>query len=168
MAFHKKILHSAGLAPCRPLRSRPADMDLLRHLAFVLAADGQRDAALAHAERACELAPHDARAWSDRGCIHGLLGEWREAVAQFSAALDVERDFAVGWHNFGVGLARLGEMRAAWRALRNAFLLAGRAETCLALGHVLAETGRVEAAIDNFTRAETLGCALITPSRRPR
>ena len=37
---------------------------------------------------------------------------------------------------------------------RNAVLLAGRAETCLALGHLLAEAGFVEAAIESFTRAE--------------
>jgi Flp pilus assembly protein TadD len=167
MSSDRNISHGAGPAPFEPLRSRPADMDLLRHLAFVLAADGQRDAALAHATRACDLAPHDARTWSDRGCVHDLLGDGREAVAQFSAALDVERDFAVGWHNLGVGLARLGETRAALRALRNAFLLAGRAETCLALGHVLAGAGLVEAAIENFARAEALGCAVTAPSRRP-
>jgi Flp pilus assembly protein TadD len=164
MSFQKSILQDAVPAPFEPLRSRPADMDLLRHLAFVLAADGQRAAALAHAERACELAPHDARTWSDRGCILDLLGDCRGAVAQFSAALDVEGDFAVGWHNLGVGLARLGETSAAWRALRNAFLLAGRAETCLALGHVLAKIGLVDAAIENFARAEALGCAATATS----
>lgn len=147
-----------------PLRSRLADMDLLRHLAFVLAADGQREAALAYAARACELAPRDPRTWSDRGCVHDLLGEWREAVTQYSAALDIDRDFAVGWHNLGVTLARLGDTRAALRALRNAALLASRAETCLALGHLLAGSGLVDAALESFARAEALGGGLTATS----
>ncbi len=147
---------SATAAPAL-MRSRAMDRDLLRHLSFVLADDGQREIALEYASRACELAPHDARAWSDRGCVQAAFGDWRQAVEQFSNAVARDHDFAIGWHNLGVALARLGDARGALRALRNAFLLADLPETCLALGHVLAGTGLVDAALDSFARAEALG-----------
>ena len=143
------------------LRSRPADMDLLRHLAFTLANCGRRNDALHHAARACELKPHDPRTWSDHGCIHAIFGDLRGAVVRYSAAIDIDRDFAVGWHNLGVALARLGDPRGAFTALRNAHLLdAARAETCHALGELLAATGLLEAALTNFARAEELDHAV--------
>jgi Flp pilus assembly protein TadD len=139
-------------------RSRPGEMDLLRHLAFVLAGNGKRAAALEHAARACELAPRDPRTWSDRGCVHALLGDLREAVVQYSRAIEVDGDFAVGWHNLGVTLARLGDARGAFRALRNAQLLdERRACTCVAIGNLLVDTGLFDAALASFERAEQLG-----------
>jgi Flp pilus assembly protein TadD len=138
-------------------RSRPAEMDLLRHLAFVLAGNGKRSAALEHAARACELSPRDPRTWSDRGCVYAMLGEWREAVVQYSRSLEVDADFVVGWHNLGLTLARLGDPRGAFRALRNAQLLdERRAGTCLALGKLLVDTGLFDAALASFARAEQL------------
>jgi Flp pilus assembly protein TadD len=140
------------------LRSSPADLDLLRHLAFTLAGAGRRAEAMWHAARACELKPFDPRAWSDRGCVHVMLGDLRPAVVHYSTAIEIERDFAVGWHNLGVTLARLGDTRGAVRALRNAFLLEGRVDTCLALGRLLADTGLLDAALASFARAEELAC----------
>jgi Flp pilus assembly protein TadD len=138
-------------------RSRAADMDLLRHLAFVLAGNGKRAAALEHAARACELSPRDPRTWSDRGCVQAMLGELREAAVSYTHALELDRDFTVGWHNLGVTLARLGHTRAAFCALRNAQLLDGRrACTCIALGRLLADTGLLDAALVSFARAEQL------------
>ncbi len=138
------------------LRSRPADMDLLRHLAFTLAGAGRHAEAAWHAARACELKPRDPRAWSDRGCVHVMLGDLRAALHHYWTAIEVERDFAVAWHNLGVTLARLGDSRGAVRALRNAFLLEGRPDTCLALGRLLADSGLVDAALASFARAEEL------------
>jgi Flp pilus assembly protein TadD len=138
------------------LRSRSADMDLLRHLAFTLAGAGRHAEATRHAARACELKPGDPRTWSDRGCVHHMLGDLRAATLHYWTAIEVERDFAVAWHNVGVTLARMGDTRGAVRALRNAFLLEGRADTCLALGRLLADSGLVDAALASFARAEEL------------
>lgn len=139
------------------LPTRAADMDLLRHLAFTLAGCGRRADALRHAARACELRPHDPRALSDHGCIHALCGDLRGALSRYNAALDVDRDFAVGWHNLGVALARLGDSRAACRAFRNALLLDDQcAETWLALGKLLVDVGLPERALPTFERAERL------------
>jgi superkiller protein 3 len=144
------------------LRSRPADLDLLRHLAFALAGAGRYAEATWHAARACELNPYDPRAWSDRGCVHAILGDLRVALLHWWTAIEVERDFAVAWHNLGVTLARVGDKRGAMRALRNAFLLEGRPDTCLALGRVLADTGLVDAALASFARAEELELCRVT------
>jgi Flp pilus assembly protein TadD len=143
--------------PAHPwLRSRPADLDLLRHLAFTLARAGRGAEATSHAARACELEPWDPRTWSDRGCVHAMLGDLRPALLNYQTAIGIDRDFAVAWHNLGVTLARIGDARAAVRALRNAFLLEGRPDTCFALGRLLADTGLVDAALASFARAEEL------------
>lgn len=138
------------------LRSRSHDMDLLRHLAFTLAGAGRHTEATWHAARACELRPWDPRTWSDRGCVHHMLGDLHAATIHYWSAIDVEHDFAVAWHNLGVTLAEVGDTRGAVRALRNAFLLEGRPESCLALGRLLADSGLVDAALASFARAEQL------------
>src|SRR5262249_28031410 len=117
---------------------------------------GRHAEAAWHVARACEIRPWDPRTWSDRGCVHALSGDTRAALTHYSTAIELDGDFAVAWHNRGVILARIGDTRAAVRALRNAFLLEGRAETCLALGRLLADTGLVDAALENFVRAEQL------------
>jgi Flp pilus assembly protein TadD len=138
-------------------RTHDSQMNLLRHLAFVLADNGERAAALENAERACELSPRDPGAWSDRGCVHAMLGELRQAVVSYARALEIDCDFTVGWHNLGVTLARLGYARAAFRALRHAQMLDGkRARTCLEMGKLLADAGLLDAALANFARAEQL------------
>ena len=142
----------------RLLRSRPADMDLLRHLAFTFAGCGRYAEAHAHAAKACELRPDDPRTWSDHGCIHALLGDLRGAVSRYRAAIDVDPDFAVGWHNLGVAQACLGLSRQACHAFRTALALDERcAETWLALGALLTEVGLLERALATFDRAERLG-----------
>jgi Flp pilus assembly protein TadD len=138
------------------LRSRPAELDLLRHLAFTLAGAGRHAEATWHAARACELKPRDPRTWSDRGCVHAMLGDLPAASTSYQTAIEIDRDFAVAWHNLGVTLVRLGDTRGAVRALRNAFLLEGRPDTCFALGRLLADTGLVDAALASFARAEEL------------
>ena len=139
------------------LRSRPADMDLLRRLAFTLAGCGRGADALRHAARACELQPHDPRTWSDHGCVLALFGELRAAAIRFRAAIDVDGKFAVGWHNLGVALARLGQSRDACRAYRNALAFdEDCAQTWFALGKLLADVGLPERAMTIFDRAERL------------
>jgi len=152
------MTHPLSLTPgAQLLRSRASDMDLLRHLAFTLAACGRHGDADQHAARACELRPDDPRTWSDHGCIHALSGDVRGAVTRYRAAIDVDRDFAVGWHNLGVALARLGQAREACRAYRNALILDERcAETWFALGKLLLDVGLPERALSTFERAERL------------
>ena len=146
-------MHSAT---SRDALLRSPRMDLLRHLAFTLAGAGRHAEAAWHAARACELKPYDPRTWSDRGCVHHMLGDLRVAMIHYWTAIEVERDFAVAWHNLGVTLVRMGDTRGAVRALRNAFLLEGRPDTCLALGRLLADSGLVDAALASFARAEEL------------
>jgi Flp pilus assembly protein TadD len=139
------------------LRSRTADMDLLRRLAFTLAGCGRRTDALEHAARACELRPHDPRTWSDHGCILASFGDLCGAITRYRAAIDVDGSFATGWHNLGVALARLGKSRDACRAYRNALVLDEHcAETWLALGRLLVDVGLPERALATFERAERL------------
>jgi len=139
------------------LRSRAADLDLLRQLAFTFAGCGREADAHLHAARACELRPHDPRTWSDHGCIHALFGDLRGALSRYQAAIDVDREFAAGWHNLGVAFARLGRSRDACRAYRNALALDEHcAETWFALGKLLADAGLSERALSTFERAERL------------
>jgi Flp pilus assembly protein TadD len=51
-------------------RRAPEDADPYRHLGQLLAAGGDILPAYRNAPRACELAPDDARCWSDRGRVY--------------------------------------------------------------------------------------------------
>jgi cytochrome c-type biogenesis protein CcmH/NrfG len=71
-----------------------------------------------------------------------------------SRLLRNDADDADAWHTLGVALVALGNRAGAVTALRNAILLDGeRAQTQLALGKLLFDTGRVDDALRCFERA---------------
>ena len=62
-----------------------------------------------------------------------------------------EADDADAWHALGMMLAALGDRAGAFTALRNAMRLDGnRADTHLALGNLLFDTGRCDEALRCF------------------
>ncbi len=114
------------------------DADAHRYLALVHAAQGRRGLAVRAARRACELAPADARTWSDLGRVHIHAGKSLEAIECFRRAVQLDPRYADGWHNLGTALKQSGEREPTFAALKNALLLdPARAETYLNLGNLL-------------------------------
>lgn len=72
-----------------------------------------------------------------------------------------ELDGAAIWHDLGTARARLADRAGAFKALRNALLLdGGRAQTHLALGKPLFDTGCVDDALDCLACAVALDPSL--------
>ena len=81
----------------------------------------------------------------------------RAVVARCSRLLRIDANNSDVWHALGTALAALGDRAAAFTALRNAVLLdAGRANTYLALGKLLFDTGRLDDALRCFDCAAAL------------
>ena len=81
----------------------------------------------------------------------------RDAVERCSQVLRLNADDAETWHALGAALAALGDRAGAFTALRNSALLdETRAQTHLALGELLFDTGRLDDALRCFECAAAL------------
>ena len=75
---------------------------------------------------------------------------------QFPA--ESETNDAEAWHALGITLAARGDRAGAFSALRNALRLdGGRADSHLALGNLLFDTGRLDEALRCFELAAASG-----------
>ncbi|MGD9850593.1 MAG: sulfotransferase [Nitrospirales bacterium] len=132
------------------------DPDAYRHLGQIYSFIGKRDPALQAATRATELAPGDARTWSDLGRVHVRLHEWTLAIQAFARAVDLDPQYADGWHNLGAALKQIGNRERAFAALKRALQIdQTRAETYLTLGNLLVDAEQLEDAIQCFHFAAT-------------
>lgn len=87
----------------------------------------------------------------------------RAVVARCTRLLRRDTNNPEVWHALGTALATLGDRAAAFTALRNAVMLDGnRADTHLAMGKLLFETGRLDDALRcfDFAAALTPECGL--------
>ncbi len=75
-------------------------MDKPRHAYLGL---GQLDDALFSYEKALELDPVNAPAWSNRGNALGILGRYADAVASCDKALAIDPENANAWIGEGCG-----------------------------------------------------------------
>ncbi|HEY6124376.1 MAG TPA: hypothetical protein VIV63_06975 [Steroidobacteraceae bacterium] len=90
--------------------------------------------------------------------VHHDIERARSVVLQCSHTLFRDARDADAWHALGVALVSLGDRVAAFIALRNAALLDGRrANTQLALGNLLFDSGRVDDAVRCFECVESEG-----------
>ena len=94
---------------------------------------GDFQTALAWLQRAVRLAPGDFTNRNALGLCLQALGQAREALREFDAALACKPDFAPGHCNRGASLEALGDLKAAEDAYLRALELAP--------GHVVAVTG---------------------------
>lgn len=77
-----------------------------------------------------------------------------------------EANDADAWHALGMTLAARGDRAGAFSALRNALRLdGGRADTHLALGNLLFDTGRLDEALRCFELAAASGDFNYDPTR---
>jgi len=146
---------SAALNLCNEqLLQTPADADTHRHLGQLHALQNHRTEALHHAQRACELAPDDARSWSDFGRVLASAGRIDDAILCFAESVDVDPRYADGWHNLGTALKKNRDYEGAFNALKTALRLQPtRADSYLNLGNLLIEAGQFDDAVECFERA---------------
>jgi tetratricopeptide (TPR) repeat protein len=146
---------AGALAQCRDVISgAPHLADGHRHLGQILAACREFLPARRSAQRACELAPGDARCWSDLGRVCALESRFEDAARHFAQAVRIDPLYADGWHNLGTALHRAGRRAPAFDAYKRALSVQpDRAETYLALGNLLVAGGQYDDAVECFERA---------------
>ncbi len=146
---------TGGREMCRArLRIAPRDADGHRYLALLLATQGDGVGAVSAVRRACELAPGDARCWSDAGRILAHAGRFGDAIGFFERATLVDGRCVDAWHNLGVAWHRLGDPPRAFAPLKTALALDDtRADSWLALGNLLLTTQQLDDALLCFERA---------------
>ena len=72
------------------------------HRAFVRKQLGDHAGAFADVEKALLLAPDDPDAWTMKGNLHLLYGEFEEAIAHFDRAVSLTSDHANALFNRGL------------------------------------------------------------------
>lgn len=71
------------------------------------------DGALLHAERAMELAPRDALAYTALAAAHYRLGRWSDAIADANTSLDLKGEQIEAWLLLAMAHWQLGEEKEA-------------------------------------------------------
>ncbi|MEZ6185969.1 MAG: tetratricopeptide repeat protein [Planctomycetota bacterium] len=76
--------------------------------AVAMSKSGGAIEALAQLDRALELDPRNALAWSNRGVAHGSLGRHTEAIEDYTRAIELDPGLVFAWINRGVAHGSLG------------------------------------------------------------
>jgi tetratricopeptide (TPR) repeat protein len=116
------------------------------NLAIAAIAIKRWDEADAALDKALALLPNDVRALGARGLVAAGQGRLDAAVAAYTAALKLAPGAATLRHNLAAALRSQGRPEAAMAALGTPTL----ADSAALHGHLLADLGRFDAAIDRY------------------
>ena len=98
--------------------------------------------------------PHNARAHNNVGNALARVGSLDEAIAHYSAALQIKPDYAEAHNNLGLALAKQGSVNEAIAHYSAALQMKpDSAEAHNNLGLALAEQGSVNEAIAHYSAA---------------
>jgi len=125
-------------------------------LAYLLAAQGRFDEAVAEIERAQELDPLSVSIMSDIGDIHLWAGRYDQAIAHVREALELEPNYAVAHNVLGMALLKQQRTGEAIRELELAARLEELPRMLSTLGYAYAVTGRRDDALRIRQRLEAL------------
>ena len=115
---------------------------------------GQHAEALTCHERALEINPRYADAWSNKGVALAGLGRLHEALTCFERALEINPRLAGAWYNKGKALAHLGRLDEALTCYERALETNPRcADAWYNKGVALAYLGRHAEALTCYERA---------------
>ena len=97
----------------RALELRPDDVPTHLHLAELLLALGENEAAYDQFQRALELSPSEAAARGGLGRAAGALGRPEEAVEHLTRALELQPRATIAHYQLALAYRKLGDMEAA-------------------------------------------------------
>jgi tetratricopeptide (TPR) repeat protein len=139
--------HDAAIAAYnKALAIDPRAAATWTNLATAAIAASRWDDAAAALERALALTPNDPRALGAKGLVEAGRGRQAEAVDAYRAALKLAPGDAKVRHNLAVALRRLDRPEEAMAALGAPEL----ADSAALRGHLLADLGQFEAAIEDY------------------
>jgi tetratricopeptide (TPR) repeat protein len=144
----------------RAVEHDPQDAESLNNCGQVLVRLGRPAEALAYFERAIAL---NAETWSfhfNYARAYGLLGQWEQAVEQYTEASRLFPDDEVTEYNFGLALLKTGDAASAAEHFRRAIALSPlEADFYLSLAMASDRLGQ-----DSETRAALLRYLELQPS----
>jgi tetratricopeptide (TPR) repeat protein len=121
--------------------------DLLRR-------QGRLNHALEAAQQAAaHFGPEAAMPLALQGAALSEMGRTKDAVKALEAALELDGNMALAWHELAYAAYRVGELPRALLALDRAFALEPHTDTLLLRGRILRESGQYEAATVAFEAA---------------
>jgi Flp pilus assembly protein TadD len=152
LAEYQQALEACGHKGLDRLRS--ADEALVeRRIAGALDRLGRFSQAEVHYKKAIRLSPKDPKIWNDAGYSYYLQGRWADAARTLRTALRYAPDDPRITTNLGLTLAAAGRTKEALAALSR---FTGDASGHANLGFLLAATGQVELARDQYLQALAL------------
>jgi len=114
----------------------------------------QYEQAIADFDRAIQLDPQDAKAYSNRGAAYADLGQYEQAIADFDQAIQINPQYAEVYTNRGAAYAGLGQYEQAITDYDRAIQLDPQyAEAYYNRGVAYADLSRYEQAIADYDRA---------------
>lgn len=117
--------------------------DAWRELASIFIRKREYAEALRTAERYTIALPESAASWRLKGYIETLLKDYKNAVASFKKAIDIDSEDTYTWFELGSAYERNGEIDHAVRAFRKVLVLKPDDPATLNyLGYMWAEQGR--------------------------
>lgn len=134
----------------RIIEKTPEELDVweLDNKGATLSELGRLQEAVACFEKALEINPRFADAWSNKGNALTNLGRHQEAITCFDKALEINPRDAVIWNNKGVPLRELGRLKEAMACNDKALEInPGYAEAWNNKGIALRELDRVQEAL---------------------
>ena len=114
---------TAYAAYAEALRSNPADLQSVRHLASIATEKQRWDVAASWYEKVLGVRPLESDTWFNLGFVRERAGKAAEAVAAFNEAVRLNPKQDRAWYGMGFAHARLGQHDAAAGAFQEAVKL---------------------------------------------
>lgn len=127
------------------------------NLAKAYAASGKKERALEAYGLAIQEFPRNPLVFNDRGTFYRQLGQLDDAIADYTLATEIQRNFIMGYINRGYCLVDKGEDQAAEADFEMAISLSPKMSLAYSLrGTARMAQGKAEPAIADFTHQLTL------------
>jgi tetratricopeptide (TPR) repeat protein len=115
---------------------------------------GRYEEVLEALDKAIELNPNDALAWTNRGKVLRNLGRYNEALEALDKAIELNPNDALAWNNRGAALHNLGRYDETLEAYDKAIELnPNYALARTNRGAILHSLGRYDEALESFDKA---------------
>jgi len=135
------------------VRFNPKQMGAHINMAKLLTVSGDTAGTTAAYAAAIQEFPRSATIFNERGVFLRQQGQLDEAIADFTQAVDIQRDFAMGYINRGFCLSDKGEEQAAETDFDTAVGLNPRMTLALSLrGTARMSLGKAASAISDFSK----------------
>lgn len=156
--MHLDQPHEASMDFTQAIRLEPANARYRSNLAVLLLETGNPSAALIELDRVVGMTGPNSATLNHRGLAKSRLGRYREAVADFTVALEDDDGNVQAYANRGVAYAKLGARTEALADFEVALAIdAGLRQAYESRGLVELVEGELQRAIADFSRAIELG-----------